>query len=112
MNDHWGSNGSSLILYKKAGELNYRKEVDLTGEAWDFFCKQQHVSQTDFDHSYVEALRWIDQPRAILLELSGHLDGKHNVGSWICTYYVDSKKFSTDIDALNKRQVVLPSEKH
>jgi len=112
LNDHWGSNGSSLILYKKLRELDYRKEIDLTGEAWDFFCKQHHISQTGFDHSYVEALRWIEQPRAILLELSGHLDGKHHVESWLCIYYIDSKKFSTDLDELNKKHVTLPDEKH
>jgi hypothetical protein len=110
VNDHSASNTSSVLLFKKAGELDYRQQVDLSGEAWDFFCKQQHISRTGFDHSYVEALRWIAQPRAILLELNGHLDSQHHLDNWFCLYYVDSKKFSTDFEALNKQEVTLPAE--
>jgi hypothetical protein len=106
INDRWGSNGSSARLYKKVAPLDYREELDLTGGAWDFLAQDEKVSP-QYDHSYTEALRWIAKPAAIVLELSGHMDPKHHVDGWLCIYYIDTKKFSTDCDALNKQQVTL-----
>jgi hypothetical protein len=107
VNDRWGSNGSSARLYKKVAPLDYREQLDLTGGAWDFFAQHEKVSPPQFDHSYTEAIRWIAKPAAIVLELSGHMDHNHHVGGWLCIYYIDSKEFSTDFDALNKQQVTL-----
>jgi|SRR5213596_721300 len=107
VNDRWGSNGSSARLYKKVAPLDYREQLDLTGGAWDFFAQHEKVAQPDFDHRYTEAIRWINKPAAIVLELSGHMDHNHHVDGWLCIYYIESKKFSTDLDALNKQQVTL-----
>jgi hypothetical protein len=106
VNDHWGSNGSSARLYKKVAPLEYREQLDLTGGAWDFLEQHEKVSP-QFDHSYTEALRCIAKPAAIVLELSGHMDKNHHIEGWLCIYYIDTKKFSTDFDALNKQQVTL-----
>jgi hypothetical protein len=106
INDHWGSNGSSARLYEKVAPLEYREQLDLTGGAWDFLAQHEKVSP-QFDHSYTEALRCIAKPAAIVLELSGHMDKNHHIDGWLCIYYIDTKKFSTDFDALNKQQVTL-----
>jgi hypothetical protein len=49
----------------------------------------------------------IAKPAAIVLELSGHLDRNHQLDAWLSIYYIDSKRFSTDLDSLSKEQVTL-----
>jgi len=107
INDHWGSNGSSALLYKRVAPLDYRKQLDISVSAWNFFTEHENVAQPDFDHRYTGAIRWIAKPLAVILELSGHSDSEHHVDGWLCIYYIESKKFSTDLDALNKQQVTL-----
>src|SRR6266404_3015149 len=59
LNDHWGSNGSSVLLFKRAAQLDYRKQGDISAQAWDFFTEHQHIAQPSLDHRYIEAILWV-----------------------------------------------------
>ena len=104
INDHYGSNASRLLLYQQRGPLDYTQVADLTGAAWEYFARRNGIKDTGFDHAYVDALRWAnDDPPTLLLRLDGHLDSHHNTGEWYCLYNIQSKTFSTDFDAHNKK---------
>ena len=105
INNHILRNESRLLLYRRVGPLHYEQIADLTNAAWSFFDQCNHLkAPNNFDHSYVEALRWAgDDPPTLLLCLDGHADSRNNTGEWYCLYDVPAKAFSTDFDAHNKK---------
>ena len=107
INDHNLSNESRLLLYRQKALLEYEQVADLTAAAWKFF-EQQNGRKAQFDHSYVEALRWADEdPPNLLLSLDGHMDSRNYTSEWYCFYNVQTKTFSTDLAAHNKKVTVL-----
>ena len=112
INNHWGSNGSNLLLYRQKAPLEYEQVADLSDAAWKFFDQQNGDGNSGFfDHSYVDALRWADDdPPTLLLELEGHADSRHHTHDWYCFYDVQAKTFSVDLAAHNKKVTKLASE--
>jgi hypothetical protein len=109
INDHFGSGGSRLLLYRQRAPLDYEQVADLTDAAWKFFDQRNGLEAPNgFDHAYVDALRWTDDdPPTLLLCLDGHSDSRNNTSGWYCLYDVRSRSFSTDFDAHNKKNTKL-----
>lgn len=104
INDHFLSNESRLLLYRRKQFLEYEQVADLSEAAWQFFDQSNAVKTHHFDHSYVEALRWADNdPPTLLLSLDGHEDERNHTGEWYCLYDVRAKKFTTDFSAHNRK---------
>jgi hypothetical protein len=112
INDHILSNQSRLLLFRRKTELEYEQVADLTEAAWHFFDEQQrHKWKNSFDHNYVEALRWAgNDPPTLLLILDGHADSRNYTSEWYCFYDVQSKAFSTDLEAHNRRSTLMETE--
>ena len=135
INDHCGSAGSSLLLYRRKATPVYEQVADLTHSAWKFFDehnglkepskgKSNEVQSQDkldgleanpFDHRYIDAVCWAGMnPPTLLICLGGHLSGPAGIISgssgWYCLYDVGEKTFSTDLEALNKRNTRLESK--
>lgn len=110
INDFSGSSESEVLLFQKQNGLNYQQVEDITDQAWRFLAGQSgHKEALDWDHTYVEVLRWTDS-HTILLCLYGHLDEHHHVEDWLCFYDVNNKTFSTDLDKHNKQHTMLEAK--
>ena len=132
INDHCGSAGSSLMLYRRKDPPVYEKVDDLTHAAWKFFNErnglkvaatgksedvQRHdrelgLGATPFDHRYIDAISWVGtDPPTLLIRLSGHLSGPagliHGTQGWYCLYDMRGKTFTTDLDDLNRRNTLI-----
>ena len=113
INDHCGSAGSSLLLYRRKDLTIYEKVADLTHAAWRFFDGHNGLTRDGteanmFDHRYIDGVCWAgEEPPTLLIRLSGHVSGPAGIISassgWYCLYDVPAKSFSTDLDTLNKR---------
>ncbi|HEY5894645.1 MAG TPA: hypothetical protein VIT91_15595 [Chthoniobacterales bacterium] len=112
INNHCLSNKSRLLLYHQKAPLDYEQVADLTDAAWQFFDEQHgRTKPTNFDHSYIEALRWADdEPPTLLLYLDGHGDSRNHTSDWYCLYDVQAKTFSVDFVAHNKKATKLEPE--
>ena len=106
------SNESRLLLYRRKGPLEYAQVADLTDPAWQFFDQSNGLkTPNEFDHRYVQALRWADDdPPTLLLCLDGHADSRNHTGEWYCLYDIKSRTFSTAFDAHNKKNTKLESK--
>jgi hypothetical protein len=130
INDHAGSAGSSLLLYRRKTPPVYEQVTDLTHAAWKFFDehnglkvpakgKSEDVQRYDrenglaanpFDHRYIDAVCWAGgDPPTLLIRLSGHEDD-HSYTRWYCLYDVRAKSFTTDFDSYNKKNTKLEPE--
>ena len=109
INDHYASNLSRLLLFRQRAPLDYEQVADLTDAAWDYFARRNGLKgPIGFDHAYVDAVRWAgDDPPTLLLSLKGHSDSRNNTDEWYCLCDVQSKTFSTDFDAHNKKKTKL-----
>jgi hypothetical protein len=115
INNHAGSGFSGVLLYRRKAVLDYAQVADLTEAAWKFFKERNGLAANPFDHAYADALCWISgDPPVLLIGLGGHTSGPAGVlkGSkgWYCLYDVLAKSFSTDFDALNKKNTKLDPE--
>jgi hypothetical protein len=135
INDHCGSAGSSLILYRRKGSPVYEKVSDLTDAAWKFFNarnglkvpaigKSEDVQRYDskngleatpFDHRYIDAISWVgSDPPTLLIRLSGHLSNAAGIinGSqgWYCLYDTQAMSYSTDLNELNKKNTKIETK--
>ena len=107
INNHSGSSESFLLLFRQKASLEYEQVADLTDAAWKFF-EQQNGQKAQFDHYYVEALRWADDdPPTLLVSLKGHMDSHNYTSEWYCFYNVQTKTFSTDLAAHNRKMTAL-----
>ena len=112
INDHYLSNESRLLLFRRKGPLDYEQVADLTAAAWRYFDQQQHAKTPHgFDHSYVEALRWAENdPPTLLLSLDGHLDSRNYTSEWYCLYNLRTETFSVDFATHNRRMTELEGD--
>jgi hypothetical protein len=107
INDHAGSAGSSLLLYRRKAPPVYEQVADLTHAAWKFFDEHNGLEANPFDHRYIDAVCWAGgDPPTLLIRLSGHEDD-HSYTRWYCLYDVRAKSFSTDLDSYNKKNTKL-----
>ncbi|GEM_PF-3299000 len=130
INDHAGSAGSGLLLYRRKAAPVYEKVADLTNAAWKFFDtsnglkepakgKSEDVQRDDqqagleanpFDHRYIDAVCWAgEDPPTLIIRLSGHEDD-HSYTRSYCLYDVSAKSFSTDFDSYNKKSTKLDTK--
>jgi hypothetical protein len=114
INHHAGSGYSGVLLYRRKAGLEYEKVADLTELAWNFFKRRNGLKEDPFDHAYANALGWTngDSP-SLLIGLSGHISDQAGIfkysKGWYCLYHVQTKTFTTNLDALNKENVHLQS---
>jgi len=106
INNNAEEESEEILLYRQKKGLDYELVSDLTSDAWDFFTKKSGRPQPS-DHYYVEVVCWTDD-NTVLLRLFGN--GGTYLESWLCLYDVSSKKFSTDLDEHNKKQVRIFSD--
>lgn len=135
INDHFGSAGSSLRLYRRKATPVYEPVTDLTQAAWRYFDehnglkipakgksadvqsydKRVGLEANPFDHRYIDAVCWAgEEPPTLLIRLSGHLSGPAGLISgssgWYCLYDLRTKSFSTDLNTLNKKNTKLETK--
>jgi hypothetical protein len=131
INDHAGSSGSSLLLYRRKEPLIYEQAADLTDAAWQFFDtrnglkvpakgktedmqridRQHGLEANPFDHRYIDAVCWAGvDPPTLLICLSGHEAARSRASAWYCLYDVLTKSFTTDFDAYNKKNTKLEAK--
>lgn len=112
INNRSGSSESSVLLFARKGELEYEQTADLTDAAWAFFDRQNGLKKPNaLDHVYVEALRWAgEKPPTLLLGLSGHGNPGNYTEEWYCLCNVETKKFSVNFRAHNRKSTKLDRE--
>lgn len=112
INDHCLSTDAIVLLYTHVSGLEYKPmNVDVTNNAWKFFCKRYGCENDDdtspFDHNYADDVLWSADSSSILMSLKGHLDSKNNLSEWYCVYDVEHNKTTLDLNVLNRGSVEL-----
>jgi hypothetical protein len=109
ISDYWGSGSAEVRLFQKTSGLKYpeNKKAEPTKKCWALLDRTvgRPVSK-QLDHSYMRAIQWAGDSRAVLLAAWGHLSGEPlEVRDWLCVFDVERLEASTDMRLMNRGAV-------
>ena len=109
INNYFDAGGTEVRLFQKTAGLNYQemKKADATQKCWALLDRTvgRPVSKA-LDHSYIRAIQWAADSRAVLLAASGHLAGEPlRVNDWFCVFDIERLRASADMRIMNRGAV-------
>jgi hypothetical protein len=109
INNYFDSGNTEVRLFQKTKGLKYQemKKADATQKCWALLDRTvgRSVSK-DLDHSYIRAIQWAADSRAVLLVAWGHLSGEPvQVNDWLCVFDIERLRASTDMRIMNRGAV-------
>jgi hypothetical protein len=97
-------------LFQRSQGLRYQevKNANISEKVWRFVGKQYPlVSADEFDHRYVNVVRWASDSRAFLVEANGHtstniVEKQGGLDQWLCVFTIDGMRVSLDLGLMNR----------
>lgn len=110
INDAEGSGSTRCKLFRRKGEngsVEFELVEDVTDGAWKFFQQETGKNPSGLHHAYVRGRCWLSSSNMVVVSLIGHGDPGHfQVNYWTCVFDPATRKFSTDLVAINAERVV------
>lgn len=97
-------------LFQRGQGLHYKevKNANISEKVWRFIGKQHPLVLThEFDHQYVNVVRWASDSRAFLVAASGHsstniVAKQASLDQWLCVFTIDGLSVSLDLGLMNR----------
>jgi hypothetical protein len=103
------------FLFRWGQGLHYKGvKVDISEKVWRFVAKQYPiVLNPEFDHRYVEAVRWASNSGAFLVEAIRHsstdiVEKMGQLDPWLCVFTIDGLGVSLDLSLMNRGALQRP----
>lgn len=112
LNDNVGSNIGEVRLFRRISRaIDYEPvpTADPTRKAWESFATTYHIPRLNefLLHTYVNAVAWSSDSRALLLRVWGQSGSLNRVDDWYCVFDLRANNVSTDLAAMNRGSVVV-----